>query len=1077
MMSNDFKELEGLSKEERELALKILSEYSTTGSSPTYNELLVSDYEEIPVDIETFLHTPKYLGRGLVNEEGRFTVFRYWVDTLKKIFPDPLKPAQYNTLALTGAIGLGKSFMAVLCGLYELYRMLCLKDPYLHYGLQPIDKITFAIMNITLDAAQGVGWDKLQQLVQSSEWFMSHGEVSKSNNPVWSPSKKIELICGSLSRHIIGRAVFFAFFDEVSFQPNADVNKQKEKAKLLVNTAAARMQSRFMKGDKNPTLLVVASSKRTEQSYMETFIQTKKKLDQGTTLVVDEPQWVIREDKNSDRKFKVAVGSKFLSSEVLPLDITDAECNAVRNRGYQIIDVPIGYYENFIEDIDVALTDIAGISTTSSNRYISGPRLAAIETDRYQNAFVKEIIEVGNAPDDTTQYWEFFDITRIPVELKRKPLYIHLDMSISGDKTGIGGVFQRGKKPPKEGEPPSKDMFYTVAFNVSVKAPRGYQVSFDKNRKFIRWLKQQGFNIKGISSDTFQSAETQQALAAEGFNTTIISVDRVDSDHICRPYQYLRSTIYEERVECYKTTLLKEELIGLERDNNSGKVDHSPSGINCFTGDTKIALVDGRHLSMEELVSEYENGKTNYVYSFNLSTNRIEPKPILKAWCSGHDAKLVEIELDNGEKIRCTPEHRFMLRDGTYKEAQFLSSGTSLMPLYTKYPDKGLTNYRMYYEPLENRWHYEHRQFVTDIFDEKHLVHHKNCNPKDNTPTNLIWMSRTAHTLLHAQLQTGAQSFDARHKRSESIKRWHEENKNTSEYKERFKKIAEHNRKIPKEQLTQEEHSKYEKKLKQKRNKLVKVLKRYALIREIEETYNVTYKDLSKKERYSYTSKLSHTKNDFSLAKEALRNHNISVTGVPRSEECRKRMSEAQKNYRASHPVTLEQRNKTSLHNSKCCWITNGYVERFVPKDMLLPQGFKYGRMNHKIISVRFLTETEDVYDIEVADNHNFALTAGVFVHNSKDSADAICGAMWNASQHADEFAIDYGEDFSATIKTSGMSSNYEVEEDALNFENELKKVFSKNLSTSEKSKQMDFGFGPSVPVTGAYISDGILVW
>lgn len=213
MMSNDFKELEGLSKEERELALKILSEYSTTGSSSTYNELLVSDYEEIPVDIETFLHTPKYLGKGLVNPEGKFTVYCYWVDTLKKIFPNPLKPAQYNTLALTGAIGLGKSFMAVLCILYELYRMLCLKDPYLHYGLQPIDKITFAVMNITLDAAHGVGWDKLQQLVQSSEWFMAHGTVSKGNNPIWSPDKKIELICGSLSRHIIGRAVF-ACLDE-----------------------------------------------------------------------------------------------------------------------------------------------------------------------------------------------------------------------------------------------------------------------------------------------------------------------------------------------------------------------------------------------------------------------------------------------------------------------------------------------------------------------------------------------------------------------------------------------------------------------------------------------------------------------------------------------------------------------------------------------------------------------------------------------------------------------------------------------------------------------------------------------
>ena len=370
------------------------------------------------------------------------------------------------------------------------------------------------------------------------------------------------------------------FFDEVSFQPNMDVGKQKEKAKNLVNTAAARMQSRFMKGEYNPTLLVLASSKRTEQSYMETFIQGKKQRESKTTYIVDEPQWVIRTDKNSERKFKVAVGSKYLSSEVLPLELTDAELNAVRNRGYQIIEVPMGYYENFIEDIDIALTDIAGISTTSSNRYISGPRLAAIEKTSYQNAFTKEIIEVGNAPDDAAQYSDFFDVSRIPQELKSKPLYVHLDMSINGDKTGIGGVFVVGKKQPTPDQPVSKDLLLRAGFNVSVKAPRGYQVSFEKNRHFIRWLKQQGFNVKGVSSDTFQSADFQQILKAEKFNAEIISVDRVDSDHICKPYQYLRNAIYEERFECYPTTLLKEELIGLERDNNSGKIDHSTSGIN-----------------------------------------------------------------------------------------------------------------------------------------------------------------------------------------------------------------------------------------------------------------------------------------------------------------------------------------------------------------------------------------------------------------------------------------------------------------------------------------------------------------
>ena len=59
---------------------------------------------------------------------------------------------------------------------------------------------------------------------------------------------------------------------------------------------------------------------------------------------------------------------------------------------------------------------------------------------------MKDTIEVGNAPTDLSQYKDFFDLTRVPEELKHKPLYIHLDMSISGDKTGIGGVWISGKK-------------------------------------------------------------------------------------------------------------------------------------------------------------------------------------------------------------------------------------------------------------------------------------------------------------------------------------------------------------------------------------------------------------------------------------------------------------------------------------------------------------------------------------------------------------------------------------------------------------------------------------------------------
>lgn len=51
--------------------------------------------------------------------------------------------------------------------------------------------------------------------------------------------------------------------------------------------------------------------------------------------------------------------------------------------------------------------------------------------------------------------------------------------------------------------------------------------------------------------------------------------------HNCKPYQYFKNTLYEERMEIYdKCDLLTDEVLGLQRDNNSGKIDHDPSGIN-----------------------------------------------------------------------------------------------------------------------------------------------------------------------------------------------------------------------------------------------------------------------------------------------------------------------------------------------------------------------------------------------------------------------------------------------------------------------------------------------------------------
>ncbi len=106
--------------------------------------------------------------------------------------------------------------------------------------------------------------------------------------------------------------------------------------------------------------------------------------------------------------------------------------------------------------------------------------------------------------------------------------------------------------------------------------------------------------------------------------------------------------------------------------------------IGCFTGDTKVTLTDGNSYSLKELT---DKNKPVYVYSCT-EIGRIvaaEAYPRL----TRSQANLIKVILDNGEEIKCTPDHQFMLRNGTYLEASQLKAGTSLMPFYTK---KNLSN-------------------------------------------------------------------------------------------------------------------------------------------------------------------------------------------------------------------------------------------------------------------------------------------------------------------------------------------------------------------------------------------------
>ncbi|KXK51932.1 MAG: DNA gyrase subunit B [Chlorobi bacterium OLB7] len=123
----------------------------------------------------------------------------------------------------------------------------------------------------------------------------------------------------------------------------------------------------------------------------------------------------------------------------------------------------------------------------------------------------------------------------------------------------------------------------------------------------------------------------------------------------------------------------------------------------CFSGDTKIALADGRNLNFFELLAEQEAGKENFCYTIR-HNGTVGLERIINVRMTKANAEVIRVTLDNGKQIVCTPDHRFMLRDGSYKAAAELKTSDSLMPLHRKLSDMkqpGITinGYEMVWNP------------------------------------------------------------------------------------------------------------------------------------------------------------------------------------------------------------------------------------------------------------------------------------------------------------------------------------------------------------------------------------------
>ena len=505
-----------------------------------------------------------------------------------------------------------------------------------------------------------------------------------------------------------------------------------------------------------------------------------------------------------------------------------------------------------------------------------------------------------------------------------------------------------------------------------------------------------GGTIKSTRDSTFQAC---LPVRGKGLNCLKASIDKV----------YANAEI---------SSIVK--ALGLDVDKDTGKLIYNPKKLRyhkiiiaCFTGDTKVKSLDGNSYSFKELV---DNGvKTLWTYSIDENGN-VVPSLAKNIRKIKETNKLVKITLDNGKVIKCTLDHKFMLPDLSYEEAQNLKVGQSLMPIYTKIENK----HEMYFDRNSGKYKYTHDLVGNTILarekedaldrlqNEEHApnqnsicVHHKGVfnqnNSLNNTPENLEWLTAKEHFIEHSKhnkSEKGKEYFRELHKEGK-LKSWAETYNGSEKHIEAVKRARElghydgsshfigYNKTQANRDSCKKSNSNPLHILHSKQTKSLKTLKYL-----IENGFEVN------EENYNYNkcqgavlfSNLNTLFNSLEEAIELSKDVDISSYVLKREQDNNVEVQKRSRVARVINRLTgkgleLNEENYNSVRVKEdkdpkfetILTVFNSYEEVY-------EAGKHY---NHKITSIEFIdVEDEPVYCMEVPEHHNFLLEGGVVAHN-----------------------------------------------------------------------------------------------